>query len=822
MLLPIFRRRGPAERIETSFRWLEEKPLPAGQGPHYAAFYERGSYTLTLARENYFAWETLFPERRFSELVLEAEVELGASNGHCAAGLLFRHVNDENFYSFLVSSRGNFRVDLLFNNHPRHLVEWTRLPAVDPELRTRGEARGGGARTLRVVANGARFTFIVDDEWVGEVEDDVLPSGGIGFAAQNFTGSPAGAFHLRRLMVEARPMAAEKEHLRWSYYAPVSPVARLRLAETLLASGEHNASAVQLRKALKDREGSAREHFLLAESYLGLSLYDDALAELQRVIALEPKHAEALAERANVLYLSNRVLEARDCLAAGLSDGSIAAGAGALNLLGNAEYALGNWQKAADAYRRAADIQPDTPLFLRNAARSLERAGMAVEAVDSYLRAARLLFAEESFDELSLVVPRVRALAPENPEVRALEAKMLYREGKHEEAFAILADLYGRGTSDASVHYLLGILHREKGSRADALPLLQAAADLEPSFPLYQFRLAETLHLLGRDPGPVTEQALTLAPDDPWTNNLAGQLRMEAGDCPAAVTFLSRANAAAPGEQDISLNLSEALSLCGRHDDALAVLARHVAASADNGRLANQRGNILVRQGEHARAVAEYEAAIRFEPENATYKENCAAACLEVDMIHRAEELLSQVEPGHPSPSVYNLLGNVAVLKGERARAEAAYNAGLALDRGNADLAVNLALLHRERGNHVKAKELLLDVLVATPGHARARKLLDRIRDEREKMISCAVCGRQWWVERDLPPQPPLRIRGEPPAEAPAGRCPHCGKVYCVSCASAHVREMRFFCPDCNETLKLSEDSLKWLLARALWEHPSP
>ena len=191
-------------------------------------------------------------------------------------------------------------------------------------------------------------------------------------------------------------------------------------------------------------------------------------------------------------------------------------------------------------------------------------------------------------------------------------------------------------------------------------------------------------------------------------------------------------------------------------------------------------------------------------------------------MIHRAEELLSQIEPEHPSPSVYNLLGSVAILKGERARAEAAYNAGLALDRGNPDIAVNLALLHRERGNHDKAKELLLGVLVATPGHPRARKLLDRIRDEREKMISCAVCGRQWWVDRDLPPQPPLRIRGEPPAEAPAGRCPQCGKVYCVSCASAHVREMRFFCPDDNEILKLSEDSLKWLLARALWERPSP
>jgi hypothetical protein len=110
----------------------------------------------------------------------------------------------------------------------------------------------------------------------------------------------------------------------------------------------------------------------------------------------------------------------------------------------------------------------------------------------------------------------------------------------------------------------------------------------------------------------------------------------------------------------------------------------------------------------------------------------------------------------------------------------------------------------------------VLSVLSAVPGHARAQRLLERIRAERELVISCAACGRQWWVEKDLPPQPPLRVRGEPPGDAPAGRCPSCGKVYCVSCASAHVREMRFFCPDCDVNLKLSEDALKWLLSRSL------
>jgi tetratricopeptide (TPR) repeat protein len=808
MVLPFLRRRRPSERLSTSFRWLEQKPFPVTNAKSYSARYERGAYVLTLAKDSYFAWEGFSSGQQFTDFVLEAQVELDPANGHSAVGVLFRRVNDENFYSLLLSSRGNYRVDLLFNNHPMHLVEWTRLAELE------GGGRPAGSRDVRIVAHGSRFTIVVDDEWVAEVEDEVLPSGGIGFGAQNFAGAGEGVFRMRKLVVEAHPLAVEREHLRWSYYMPVSPAARLRLAETYVGAGRFSTAAVQLRKALKEREGSVQEHFLLAECYARLSLYEEALAHVQIVLAREPGHAEAKLEKANLLYLSNRLLEARDSLLPDLEDHTKAPAAGAWNLLGNIEYGLGNWDKAAEAYTRVVQLQPEMPLFLRNAARALERAGHSVEAVEMYLHAARLLFTEEAFDELSLVIPRVRALSPENPEVLAMEAKTLYREGKIDEAFGILMALEEKGTEDSAVHYLLGIILSSRGRREEALPRLARAAELEPAFPLYQFRLAETLHALGRDPGPLLDNALVLAPDDPWTNNLAGKIRIEAGDPGGAVLFLRKARAAAPAEQDICLNLSEALSLSGRHEEALQVIDSLSTAAEGSASAANQRGNILARQGESERAVHEYESAIRLDPKNIVYKENCAAACLAIDMVHRAEELLAQVEPEHPSPSVYNLLGRVALLKGERARAELAFQAGLAMDPGNPDLTVDLAMLHNERGNHGKAKELLLSVLSAAPGHALSRRLLERLRDEHERRLACAVCEREWWVPKDLPPQPTFRVRGEPPAEAPAGRCPQCGKIYCIGCASSHLKEMRFFCPECGEFLKLSDDALKWLVAR--------
>ena len=160
--------------------------------------------------------------------------------------------------------------------------------------------------------------------------------------------------------------------------------------------------------------------------------------------------------------------------------------------------------------------------------------------------------------------------------------------------------------------------------------------------------------------------------------------------------------------------------------------------------------------------MREYETAVRLDPENLVYKENCAAACLQIDMVHRAEELLAQVEPTHPSPSVYNLLGNVAILKGERARAELAFNAGLAIDPRSPELLVNLAMLQKEKGNHEKAREMLHSVLSAAPGHALARKLLERIRDEFERRLACGICGREWWVPGTSRPSRLSRFGGSP------------------------------------------------------------
>jgi tetratricopeptide (TPR) repeat protein len=798
--IPFLSARRASRRISTGFGPFSVRPLGETDLPAYAARYERGGWRLEVRRADYFAWEPLAGGRAFTDAIIEAEIEADPGNGHSAAGLLFRRASDENYYCLLVGSRGTWRLDAVFNNHQMPLVGWTPMP--EPS---------GPSRLLRVVARGTRISVTIDNDWVGEVEDETLAEGAVCVAAQNYDEQPVAAFHLHRIEVDARPVEVEREHLRLSYHFPVQPSARLALAETLFAQGGHGAAAVQLRKALRDREGTPRERFLLAECYTRLGANPLALEELDRVLAAEPAHHEARLERAGVLYLANRFLEARDAASALLADPSYVPGSGALNLLGNAEYALGNWRKAADAYLRAVEMEPGTPLLERNAARALEMAGDRAGALDHYLEAARRLAGGEADDELALIAARVRALDPANRDVRALTARALYREGRRDEARRELEDLAAGGSDDAEVHFLLGMIAADTGDRAGALPRFERAAALAPDLAAHQLRLAETLHLLGRDPGPALERARAIAPADPWLANLEGLRLMAGGDAAAAAGRFAAALAAAPGEVDIRLNLSEALSRAGRADEALAA-----AAGGEDPRLANQRGTLLARAGRFDEAVHAYEAAIRADPDNRAYRENCAAACLEVDLVSRAEELLAGLSREQPSASVYNLLGNVAGLRGERQRAELAWAAGLALEPGNPDIRANLAAQHLDRGNWQRARELVDETLAIAPGHTHARRLDARIHEVHEHRHECDGCGRVWWAPRELPPQPGFRARGEPPGDAPAGRCPECGKLYCVACASAHVVDGRLTCAACGGRLKLSDDELRWLFARSI------
>jgi tetratricopeptide (TPR) repeat protein len=815
------------ERWHSSFhvpsrRFLKER-LPA-----YEAYRREGAFVLKLKKRDLFAW-VVSRLHRYRDFFVEAKVSFSPSNRHSALGFVLRWVDDDNFYYFLVSNRQLFRFDLVFNGNPSSLIKWTPCGLVKERH-----------SVIRIIARGSHFSFYIDDEWIAEIEDDAISEGRVGFAAQNYGESPTAQFFYHDINVESRPVFLERSFLRWARHIPAERKNRISLARGFFDSGQFAAAAVQLKKALKEGKGSAEEYSLLSESLLRLGLHREALAVVDELLGREPTRLEALLERANLLYLMGKLAEAEAFLEVHIS--SLDGYPAAWNLLGNIRHAQGKGGQSEASYKKAVELAPDAPIFRMNLGKALEGNGEEKEALRNYLSAARSFFQQEDYGELPAVFARIRRLGPNSKELLALEGKAAFYQGRREEAEIHFRTLIQAGCDDSAVFFLHGLLLSESGDREGALSSLEEACHLEPGFPYYWFRRAEILFILGREPEEELEEAYRLAPDDPWINNLYGQYLVRRGELTRAEGFFRRAleksgeegsaaepplaegirtsdSAAMNVNVDIVLNYSDCLSKQrGKEAQALELVQSALHGNDDEPRLLNQLGNFLSLRDDYSGALNAYEKALEKDPTNPNYLKNCAGLCIDRDMVLRAEELLDRLLDEETSAETYRLVANLAMVKGEHQRAELALRMAIELEPESLELKASQATFYLGRENYELARQLIEEILQMEPENSRALGLQEKMRAKFEEALTCRSCHRIWWVPKQLPQQPPLRIYGEPPEECPAGSCPECGSIFCVSCAKAHLSEGRFMCADCQIPLKLREDALRYLVRACIAE----
>jgi len=783
----------------------------AVRGDSYEAAYREGALDLKLHRPNLFAW-TEASIHLETDLVVEGDFSLGPKGAYSAAGFLIRAADDENFYSVLVSSRGFFRMDVVANGNPRSLLAWTECPA------PLGDAPLGESFNLRVIARGERFIIMIDGDWAAEIEDETFNSGYIAFAAQNYDSGSEAAARLESCFIESRPIEVETWFYRYNYFEIAAPEARRRLAETFFAMGEWLDAAVQIEKIEKRRKLDADELFLKAETSLRLELQDEAEQALDACLALKPDMENAIQEKANLLYLKARYPELRDFTAKLLEKETD--NARLWNLSAHARFNLGDFAGAARDYGKAAQIDGAEPLYSMNEGRALDQIGDKAGATAAYLAAARGFYEAEAYDDLALALGRLKELGASKPELDALKAKVLYREGKHREAGRLIDALVDDGKADASLYYLSGLLEVEKGERTSALSRFAKAVELEPTYPLYAFRYAESLFILDRpEAAAAIAKALELAPEDAWTRNLAGMAALREASAlaekgeklppeKAARTraYLEGAAKDLPDAPEPRINLAELESLEGSADKALDVLS----SLPYDGAARNEAGNILVRAGRIEEAAREYEKAVVFAPGMEEYEANLASVCLELERYGDAQEHIRKALDSGNSARTYLLAGDLGLAYGERARAEASYRVGLELSPNDPGLLMALGRCYLGARDQKKAEDCV-ERLKAVDA-ARAEKLEGEILEAMTEVLSCASCGRAWRVPRNLPSQSGESIRAMPPDESPAGSCPRCGKIYCIACRKGDLVENRFTCPDCGETLKLSDNRLRYLV----------
>jgi tetratricopeptide (TPR) repeat protein len=203
------------------------------------------------------------------------------------------------------------------------------------------------------------------------------------------------------------------------------------------------------------------------------------------------------------------------------------------------------------------------------------------------------------------------------------------------------------------------------------------------------------------------------------------------------------------------------------------------------------------------------------------YRYNRASCLIELGRYGEADDVLTADSRSNrfspeTSPDMLELIAFIAVKKGEHKRAEAALRAALKINPNHVGSLLQLGWNRAFAGQWEEVKEILcpLDDFELSEESKKGYTDLEKwMSDALYKTISCASCKREWQVERSPTATASLRVYAMPPDDMPAGTCSACGATYCVGCRKDALDDSgRFVCPDCNKTLKLTDDGLKALL----------
>jgi spermidine synthase len=232
----------------------------------------------------------------------------------------------------------------------------------------------------------------------------------------------------------------------------------------------------------------------LALAYWAKDLPEDALAQLDEAVRLDPRHAGSLLQRGMVHLRLNAVLKAEADLKAALRlDSRLVEAHDALAQLYRAQKM---WDLAEAHLRKAVALRPEDGKYLGHLA-DLYREGQRFSQAISQYRAAI-------------------AVTPQNPRLWS-GLGMAYRgAARHDEALAALRQALSMDPENDLLQYQIGLTHVAARHLSDATIAFQAAALRDPVKPEAHLELGKLYALQGDKPKALESyrQALRLDPSN--------------------------------------------------------------------------------------------------------------------------------------------------------------------------------------------------------------------------------------------------------------------------------------------------------------------
>jgi len=346
-----------------------------------------------------------------------------------------------------------------------------------------------------------------------------------------------------QLALPAQSASAAKQQTQSRQQKLVNPLNDLLdEAQRNIDASNFGAALAPLQKFIAEKPEVAFAHFQLGYAYTALKRGDEARAEYERAIALDPKMPEAYlnlgillldkqeyAAAVVPLHKAVELLPAqsrpRSLLAvaqerSGDPEGAARSFEGVLHLDPNDPAANGylaeldlRRNKPAEAelrFRHALEIRPDAPEDLQGLARSLEAQNKpeAAEAYRKYLavmpgdggaraRLIHLLVNDQEYDAAVEELDRADAGKPASLDSLRLRADIQIAQKKFADAIVTLQQAISLAPRDAQLISGLGRVHLQKRDFASAEKELKAALQIDPNNLAYWKDLSSTYYLSG-------------------------------------------------------------------------------------------------------------------------------------------------------------------------------------------------------------------------------------------------------------------------------------------------------------------------------------
>ena len=359
-----------------------------------------------------------------------------------------------------------------------------------------------------------------------------------------------------------------------------------------------------------------------------------------------------------------------------------------------------------------------------------------------YLQRARSTGDLGSYTQAGEALTRALALAPDDPDARAVLARLRYATHDFAGARDIAASLFASDPTDPGAAALLGDAALEVGDYAAASQRFEALSRAFPGAAAVDARLARLSFVTG-DPDAARDRAAranaearaegAFGVDLAWYAHLEAQVGFDRGDYEAAAASEREALAIAPGYHVAEAGLARAMAALGQTAEAIAWYGRAIDAMPQPDYLA-ALGDLYAISGEAGRATNAYdtvEAGATLSPSSARlYDRQLALFYLDHDRhLDRALTIAEAALGQRPDVYGYDIYAWSLYKAGRYDEAAAASDRALGTGAPDARFHYHAGYIALARGDAARAKAELGRALAIGPAFdpilaGRARTML--------------------------------------------------------------------------------------------------